>query len=1118
MSREARKIRPGLKISAAVFGGYPGCRAAVAQDWPKWIDAGYLDFVCPMDYTNDDQDFARLVRNQVKIVKGRIPLYPGIGAASSLSKLSADRVWDQVRLARSLGAAGFTIFHFDEHTAKSILPELGRKLDAHSTAATPPVPNADFDQGGDAPTGWTLSGGRGRWVDHNILEVTGTGDDSNQWQCKYHFTPGALYRFEVHARALSGSYCGITGPAFANRDYNLTRNWSWNSYVFWVPDYAGDDILRVGQWHNDGAIQFDAVRLARVVPVYKKVGDLKLGEGESIHHGQYDFRGDFSYEGSNFHRPLLSATAGFNSNRWCFADDRQVTYRFSLPGYSFTSGQAGFIINYHERGTCIAEVSRDRKTWHTVVSKDGKGLAKADLPADLFPAKTLYLRLRPAAKGSSFQVCGVGFSGKLTGTPPEGDGQTLFAETTGGDSNFVVEDLSFDDSKGAERPEISLTVKNRGSMAAPITIQLQENPAGVSESGQQAKSAPLAPPLTKRQDTLAPGHRFQSTIEVPLKQPGRHLVRLSVSSGEKEAFAASVPLYLPDYYRTDYGRRIAGTGGAADVWWCEATWKIAPQRPAPTAESPAATLSAARNDREAVQVVVRPTKDLRGLTASAGAFVGPDGAAIPAENIKIMREYYHYVHTSTDQIGVRGDWPDALPPLEGPLDLPAGRNQPLWVLIHVPRDARPGDYAGNLTLKAEGWSAVVPLRLHVWNFTLPERNHVATAFGLDSSFINAYQHLKTDADKRRVWDMYMENFAEHRISPYDPAPYDQIRVKFLPQADPPRAEVDFSAFDKAMARAIEKYHFTTYRLPIEGMGGGRYGNFTEPSLAGFGEKTPQYQAMFASYVKQLEDHFRKRDWLKIPYIYWYDEPEPNDYAFVRAGMERLKKYAPGLTTMLTEQPEEALAGPIDLWCPVTFNYNYDAAHRRQAKGERIWWYVCCGPHAPFCTLFIDHPATDLRVWLWQTWQRHVTGVLVWHSNYWDSYGEPDQNPYQDPMSYVGGSRPSERQHWGNGDGRFVYPPLAAFDPQNADRPVIAPPVSSIRWEMLREGIEDYEYLWLLRDLLAKRRNSLPAEQVKQYESLLEVPAAITRDMTTYTADPSPIYARRKAIAEAIEQL
>ena len=86
------------------------------------------------------------------------------------------------------------------------------------------------------------------------------------------------------------------------------------------------------------------------------------------------------------------------------------------------------------------------------------------------------------------------------------------------------------------------------------------------------------------------------------------------------------------------------------------------------------------------------------------------------------------------------------------------------------------------------------------------------------------------------------------------------------------------------------------------------------------------------------------------------------------------------------------------------------------------------------------------------------------------------------------------------------------------RPVLEPPVSSIRWEMLREGIEDYESLHLLRELIAKKRGVLPAEELKQLEALLEVPAAITKDMTTFTTDPTAIYAQRKTIAEAIERL
>jgi hypothetical protein len=581
----------------------------------------------------------------------------------------------------------------------------------------------------------------------------------------------------------------------------------------------------------------------------------------------------------------------------------------------------------------------------------------------------------------------------------------------------------------------------------------------------------------------------------------------------------SLPAAAGEYDRADYGQRIAGIEGDNKVWWCEAAWKIAPLRVAPTAAAPAATLSAARDDREAVQIVVRPVKPLKQLTVVAGELSGPGGTTIPAQNVQVLRVYYHYVHTPSDPTGVRGDWPDALPPMKEPLDLAAGRNQPFWVLVHVPKDAAAGDYSGAVTLKAEGWSAVVPVKLHVWNFDLPERNHLETAFGMSTHYAFNYHQVKDEADKRRVADMYLQNMADHRISPYNPTPLDPIRVKFLPEANPPRAEFDFTAFDAAMSRAVDRFHFTNFMLPLEGMGGGNYQERYEPKQAGFSEKTPQYQAMFSSYAKQLEGHLREKGWLKMAYTYWFDEPDPKDYAFVRAGMERLKKCAPGLQNMLTEQPEDALAGPIDIWCPVTHEYKHPRAQERRKHGDRFWWYVCCGPKAPYCTLFIDHPATELRTWLWQTWQRDIVGILVWESTYWTSRDEPVQNPYADPMGYVGGSRPEEKKYWGNGDGRFIYPPLAAATPgASGGKPVIEPPVSSIRWEMLREGIEDYEYLWLLRDLIGKKRSSLSPEQVKAYELLLEVPDTITRDMTHFTTDPRPIYARRAAIAQAIEQL
>ncbi len=136
VSREARKIKPRLRISAAVFNSYPSCRDSVGQDWPLWVKAGYLDFLCPMDYTESDLAFGSLVSNQLKLVAGRIPVYPGIGATASSSALPVDRVVGQIHHARALGAAGFTIFNLDRTTIHSLAPGVG--LGAGSKPAVPP--------------------------------------------------------------------------------------------------------------------------------------------------------------------------------------------------------------------------------------------------------------------------------------------------------------------------------------------------------------------------------------------------------------------------------------------------------------------------------------------------------------------------------------------------------------------------------------------------------------------------------------------------------------------------------------------------------------------------------------------------------------------------------------------------------------------------------------------------------------------------------------------------------------------------------------------------------------------------------------------------------------------
>ncbi len=348
----------------------------------------------------------------------------------------------------------------------------------------------------------------------------------------------------------------------------------------------------------------------------------------------------------------------------------------------------------------------------------------------------------------------------------------------------------------------------------------------------------------------------------------------------------------------------------------------------------------------------------------------------------------------------------------------------------------------------------------------------------------------------------------------------------LPPFDPDRLHVklDFSRWDEPMARAIDHYHFNSFRLPIPGMGGGTFHARNDPQLLGFTDDTPHYRAMFNSYCRQVQEHLRQKGWLDEAFVYWFDEPAPRDYAFVTNGFNKLKAAAPDINRMLTEQVEPELIGGPNIWCPVSDAYQHEAAQERRKHGEKFWWYVCTGPKAPYCTLFIDHPGTELRVWLWQTWQRGIDGILVWETNYWTSSaayppsGAP-QNPYEDPMGWTSGYSTPEGQKrpWGNGDGRFIYPPLAAAD-ANPAGPVPDGPVDSIRWEMLRDGIEDYEYFVILKRLLDAKADKLDAQTRARYEGLLTVPEDVTRDMTTFTVAPAPLERHRVEVARAIARL
>jgi hypothetical protein len=561
-----------------------------------------------------------------------------------------------------------------------------------------------------------------------------------------------------------------------------------------------------------------------------------------------------------------------------------------------------------------------------------------------------------------------------------------------------------------------------------------------------------------------------------------------------------------------------------EVWWCESGWKVGRERTLPDQQSKPqpVSLSAARGEFEPVQVVLRPEKDGQLLRVEASPLRNKWRQSAPI-SVRIDEVAYVQVTHPTDPTCQPGWYPDPLPPLALPLALPAGKNQPLWVTFHVGQEARPGDYKGELKLKTSLGEVRVPLRLHVYDFALPDQPHLKSALGLGAHQLNRYHGLKQDADQQAVFEKYLSNFAEHRISPYSFFDYAPIDIRFTGEGTNTHAQVDFSRFDRAAERWLDGAHFNTFQLPLRGMGGGTFYSRHLGELEGYQEGTAEFARLFQDYLGQVEAHLRARGWLSKAFAYWFDEPAPKDFEFVVEGMKRLNAAAPGLRRMLTVEPQPPLLGHVDIWCGLTPKWTPELVRQRQQAGEEVWWYICCGPKAPYVTEFIDHPGTELRLWPWQSWQYGVQGILVWATVYWTSpaaFPSPKlQDPWTDPMSYQSGygEKPGHIGYWGNGDGRFLYPPRR--DPATGQTPCLDGPVNSVRWENLRDGMEDYEYFWLLEQASqAELARHGATDLYQQAYALLQVPSDVSQDLTHFTTDPRPMLAHRDRIARMVERL
>lgn len=1001
------------------------------------------------------------------------------------------------------------------------------------------LPNPGFEAGAATPAGWQLEGA-GEWRaatpggSNRVVCVRGTGEDSSVWRTDpLPLKAGELYALRFRARRLPGASGGtaVAGSGSINRDFPLETDWREYHFIFRQPDDAPNDFVRLGQWHVRGEVEFDDAVLRPVRAGHRRVRGaegavLELGEGEWLAGDRYGFSAHPGWQGANFHRPLVRATARFNTDRWVFTPGSEVVYRFVVPGAEQTRAQVRVSLNYHAAGTLEVEAGRDGTHWVALGRFDGqKRGGSLELPAALFPAGEVWVRLRAPAADTVLQVNRLDYEATLASDSAEVFGETRFLEVRDGYAPEQIVWRGFSGPEADGRWRFDFAVANPGPEPLRVTASLS-GPWGTVQPGRA------------RRFTVAPAASGECALEAALLSRGTQPLTVAFLDGQDRLLLGG-RLEVETGFLDDasYGHRLAGSADL-DLWWCESGWKVGRQRALPGGPRAAAVrLSAARGEFEPVQVVLRPRRALTLREVAAGPFRNNAGRQAPLE-VTVHEVAYVPVAHPTDATCRRGWYPDPLPPLALPRVLEAGVNAPLWVTVYVPREVSGGEYRAELTLTpATGRPLRVPLAVRVYDFELPRETHLRSAFGLGSDTINRYHRLTQRADQVAVFEKYLQNFAEHRVSPYSFFDHAPIEVRFEGEGTNRRARVDFRRFDAVAERWLDGRGlgrgspFNTFRLPLRGMGGGTFHSRHLGELEGFQEGTPEHARLFGDYLGQVERHLRERGWLERAYTYWFDEPDPKDYAFVVAGQQRIKAAAPGLKRMLTEQPEPELLGHVDIWCALTPEWTPEKVRARRAAGEAVWWYICTVPKAPYLTEFIDHPGTELRLWPWQSWQYGVTGILVWATTYWHSpeaYPDALQDPWLDPMSWVTsyGTPRGTRLPWGNGDGRFLYPPRR--DPNTTTAPCLDGPINSLRWENLRDGLEDYEYFWLLAQEV-KRVAGLEAETRRAEKStrtgllaearaLLVVPETVSRDLTHFTTDPRPLLEHRDRMARMIERL
>ena len=440
--------------------------------------------------------------------------------------------------------------------------------------------------------------------------------------------------------------------------------------------------------------------------------------------------------------------------------------------------------------------------------------------------------------------------------------------------------------------------------------------------------------------------------------------------------------------------------------------------------------------------------------------------------------------------------------------------QAIWVTVAVLPGAPAGDYEGTVRLVADGEPiARVPFEVHVWDFTLSDESHVAAIY--DVRLGPGGERWGKPLDE--IYPEIVRFMAERRLSADTVRPYPIVTV------ENGRVVTDFAAFDRMAELYFDElklpFAYTPWTFYLFGWGHPPKTLFGERPYAGDppyegvdrSRLRPEYKKSYQACLRAYWDHLKEKGWQKKVVLYVSDEPFDR-YGHIidqmKALCEMIHEVDPEIpiySSTWKHVPE--WEGYLDVWgighdgrVPV------EKMAELRARGDRLWFttdgQMCTD--TPYCAVerllphyCFKYGAEAYEFWgvAWLTYDPYRYG---WHS-YIHQTSEPGKSFWV---------------RYPNGDGFLLYPGGPIGHPGL---------VSSIRLEQAREGVEDYEYLYLLRQLIEKAkaagRDVTGAERaMEKAAGLVEIPNAGGRYSSRILPEANALYQVRQELAAAIEQL